>query len=370
MSFGFMTFKRAIGLMSGTSLDGVDVALIETDGEIIRAFGPHESFPYKENERILLHQALVEGSALADRDARPGCLGEAEQLITRAHAEAAEKFLSHHDIEPSSIDVIGFHGQTILHRPEQSLTVQIGDGKALAERLKCSVVYDFRRDDVAAGGQGAPLVPVFHRALALSRGLELPLAFLNIGGVSNVTFLTGGGEMLAFDTGPGNALIDDFVNERAGLPYDDAGKIAACGQADEALLSWLRTHPFYSRQPPKSLDRNWFSKGIAAHFSLQDGAATLTHFTARSVVHALDFVSEKPRQWIVSGGGVLNAELMRLLRLMLKVPVVSADEMGWSSAAMEAQAFGYLAVRSLAGLPISFPGTTGVDKALRGGVLC
>jgi anhydro-N-acetylmuramic acid kinase len=362
-----MTYRRAIGLMSGTSLDGIDVAMIDTDGENIRSFGPHFCRPYTQDERDLLRKALVEGASLTQRDARPGCLLDAEALVTRLHAEAVEMFLAQNVIERSSIDIIGFHGQTILHRPERGLTVQIGDGIALAQFLGRPVIYDFRADDVAAGGQGAPLVPVFHQALAHSKGFKRPLAFLNIGGVSNVTFLLPDDSMLAFDTGPGNALIDDFVQERAGLPYDDAGRIAAQGRPDEALLGWLMSHPFFLKKSPKSLDRNWFSKGIVAHLSLEDGAATLTYFTARSILRALDFIREKPLQWIICGGGVFNNELLRLLRENLQVPVNSADSFGWSSSAMEAQAFAFLAVRSLRKLLISFPGTTGVPEPLTGG---
>ncbi|WP_240540074.1 anhydro-N-acetylmuramic acid kinase [Salinarimonas soli] len=364
-----MSVLRAIGLMSGTSLDGVDVALIETDGErrtTLRASGYR---PYTDEERALLRLALADGATLTSRHARPGVLAEAEALITRAHAEAVEGFMAEQGLSRAEIDVVGFHGQTVLHRPERALTVQIGDGPALAARLGIPVIHDLRAADMAAGGQGAPLVPVFHRALAESRGMEAPLAVLNIGGVANVTLIGPDGELLAFDTGPGNALLDDLVRERTGRPFDEGGAIAAAGRPDEALLAWLLTHPYFIRRPPKSLDRNWFSHRIVAHLSTEDGAATLAAFTARSVTRALDFVDSRPSRWIVGGGGALNGEILRLLGAGTGAEVVTADSIGWSAAALEAQAFGFLAVRSLKGLPITYPSTTGAPQAMTGGVL-
>ncbi len=364
-----MSVLRAIGLMSGTSLDGVDVALIETDGERRTVSGATGYRPYADEERALLRQALVEGVRLTDRLARPGVLAQAEALITQAHAEAVERFMAENGLSAGDVDVVGFHGQTVLHRPERALTVQIGDGPALAARLRIPVVHDLRAADVAAGGQGAPLVPVFHRALAEAGGLEPPLAVLNIGGVANVTLIGPDGELLAFDTGPGNALLDDWVRERTGADYDADGAIAAAGRPDEALLAWLLTHPYFVRRPPKSLDRNWFSHRIVAHLSTEDGAATLAAFTARSIARALDFVGARPPCWIVGGGGAENGEILRLLGAQTGAEVVKADLVGWSAAALEAQAFGFLAVRSLKGLPITYPSTTGAPQAMTGGVL-
>jgi len=364
-----LSVKRAIGLMSGTSLDGVDVALIETDGERAVALQATGYRPYTDAERAILRQALAAGATLSDRTARPGALAEAEALITRAHAEAVERFMADNGLSPSAVDVVGFHGQTVLHRPQARLTVQIGDGDALARRLGLPVVHDLRAADVAAGGQGAPLVPVFHRALAEAAGLPTPLAILNIGGVSNVTLIGRDGDLLAFDTGPGNALLDDWILERTGEPYDEGGATAARGRPDEALLAWLLTHPYFVARPPKSLDRNWFSHRIVGHLSTEDGAATLAAFTARSVARALDFAPERPRRWIVGGGGAANGEILRLLAERTGAEIVTADAIGWSSAALEAQAFGFLAVRSLKGLPITYPNTTGVGQAMTGGAL-
>jgi anhydro-N-acetylmuramic acid kinase len=360
-----VTTLRAIGLMSGTSLDGVDVALIETDGERIEQLGPTGYRAYAPEERELLRSALADAGKIVNRGDRAGNLSEAEALVTRAHAEAVERFVREQRV--SAVDVIGFHGQTVLHRPKERLTVQIGDGGALARRLNVPVVFDFRAADVAAGGQGAPLVPIFHRALVERTRIEPPVAVLNIGGVANVTFVAANGSLLAFDTGPGNALIDDWMGERTGQPLDQDGGVAARGAPDEVLLTWLLSHPFFRSRPPKSLDRNWFSHRVVGDQTTEDGAATLTAFTARAVARALDYTSEPPRRWIVAGGGAKNGELLRLLKHHTGAEIVTADAVGWSSADIEAQAFGYLAVRSLRGLPITFPSTTGVKEPMTGG---
>jgi anhydro-N-acetylmuramic acid kinase len=359
---------RAVGLMSGTSLDGVDVALIETDGESIAGFGPIACRPYTPPERELLRRALAEAAGLANRHARPGALRQAEALVTQAHAEAAERFLRDNGLG-REIAVVGFHGQTVLHRPDARLTVQLGDGNALARRLRLPVAFDFRAADVAAGGQGAPLVPVFHRALVENLGRPGPIAVLNVGGVANLTYLDGSQPLIAFDTGPGNALIDDFIRARTGKAHDEGGALAAGGQADEKLVADFLTHPFFRLPFPKSLDRNAFRLDVSAH-SLADGAATLTAATAAAVARAVDLLPRPPRTWIMAGGGARNATLMRMLTARLApAAVITADAVGWSADALEAQAFAYLAVRTLRGLPLTFPTTTGVREPMTGGVV-
>jgi len=365
-----MTVRRAIGLMSGTSMDGVDVALLETDGETIQAFGPTGYRAYSAAEQSVLAQAMAEAPALARRDDRPGALATAEALVTAAHAEAVHAFLHQNGLSTPDVDVIGFHGQTVLHRPQARLTVQLGDGAGLAAATGIPVVHDFRAADVAAGGQGAPLVPVFHAALARWAGLAAPVAFLNVGGVANVTFINADGSLVAFDTGPGNALLDDWMRTRTGAAMDTDGATAAAGAPDEALLSWLLAHPWFNATPPKSLDRNWFSPGVAAHLATADGAATLAHFTVRAVARAVEASGGPPPAcWIVCGGGAHNPELMRLLRQRLQARVIAADAARLAGDFIEAQAFAYLAVRSLDGLPLTWPGTTGAPAPLAGGVL-
>lgn len=362
----------AIGLMSGTSQDGVDVALIDTDGEVVTRFGAAGCRAYSDDERALLRRATAAAVDLVDRASRPGVLAEAEALVTTSHAEAVEAFMRANGLVPSDIAVVGFHGQTLLHRPERGLTVQIGDGRALAARLGIPVVYDFRAGDVAAGGQGAPLAPVFHRALV--RGLDAagPVAVLNVGGVANVSYIEGD-TLIACDTGPGNALLDDFLRQRTGEALDIDGRWGAKGVVDEAALDRLLAHPFFRLPPPKSLDRNDFRSWVEpflAGATVTNGAATLTALTAATVAQIVAQLPRPPAIWVVAGGGARNPTLMRMLSDRLApARVVSAHDAGWSVDSLEAQAFGYLAVRSLRGLPLSLPTTTGVPHPLTGGRL-
>lgn len=358
----------AIGLMSGTSMDGVDVAGLVTDGETIEVFGPTGERPYTPPEREVLRAALAAARGLTDRSERPGVLAEAERIVTAAHAEAVEALLAAEGMTAADVDVVGFHGQTVLHRPERRLTVQIGDGPALAAKLGIDVVHDLRAADVAAGGQGAPFVPAYHRAIVRRQGWELPVAILNLGGVGNVT-LVGEGDPVAFDTGPGNALIDDWVLRRAGAPFDEGGRIAAAGHVDGTALAQLMANAYFDRPPPKSLDRNDFSLDPVERLSVEDGAATLAAFTAASVATAGRWLPRPASRWVVAGGGARNPTLLAMLADRLSAPIVTADAAGLSSSHIEAQAFAYLAVRSLKGLPLSFPTTTGVPEPITGGVL-
>jgi anhydro-N-acetylmuramic acid kinase len=358
---------RAIGLMSGTSMDGVDVACIETDGEAAVTFGPTGHFPYNDVDRALLRNALGEAATLNDRDARPGVLAFAEKMVTDRHAEAVESFLRDHRMEASAVDLVGFHGQTVLHRPKERLTVQIGDGPALAARLGIDVAYDFRAADIAAGGQGAPIVPVFHRALVSVGGMKDEVALLNIGGVGNLTFVADAAEPIACDTGPGNALIDDLMLQRTGAPIDRHGHMAARGRVNEAALLRMLAHPYFDAPPPKSLDRNAFALDAVARLPTEDAAATLTAFTAASVLRLFPHLPAQPRLLIVCGGGARNPILVRELVTRLPCRVTTADAVGWSADAMEAQAFAYLAVRAASGLPFTFPTTTGAPQAMSGG---
>lgn len=371
---------KAIGLMSGTSLDGVDVALIETDGESVAAFGPGRTHAYEPGDRALLMQALEDASGLTDRDARPGVLAEAERRLTRRHVEGLAAFFREYP-EHRDVAVVGFHGQTVLHRPEARLTVQLGDGADLARALQemtdapgPMLVYDLRAADVAAGGQGAPLVPVYHQALARGLEAEGPVLVLNLGGVANITYLDGDADPIACDTGPANALIDDFMKARTGVPVDHDGAMAAAGRVDEAAIARLLDHPFFARRLPKSLDRNDFRDWVAARggfdtLSTADGAATLTALTAACVAAVLDQLPRRPAQLIAAGGGAHNPTLLAMLAARLGLPVLRAEQVGWSSDLLEAQAFAFLAVRALRGLPITFPTTTGAPRPLTGGRL-
>lgn len=352
--------RRALGLMSGTSLDGIDIALIETDGHQRVKAGPALTIPYPADFRERLRGVL--GGI--------GPIGDVEAELTRLHAAAVAGFRARHP--GPAIDLIGFHGHTILHRPAEQRTWQIGDGALLARLVGIDVVGDFRLADVAAGGEGAPLAPLYHAALAAS--LAKPLAVLNIGGVANVTWIgeTGsseGGEVVAFDTGPGNALIDDWVHRHTGAAADFDGALARAGHASQGHVARFLDHPFFARLPPKSLDRDDFRDAAPDGLSPADGAASLTEMTAAAVAASLRHLPVAPRQWLVCGGGRHNPALMEALARQLAAPVRPVEAVGWDGDALEAQAFAYLAVRSVLGLPLSLPTTTGAPRPIRGGRL-
>ena len=355
---------NSIGLMSGTSLDGIDVALIRTDGENFVERGPNLTYAYMPDQQKNLRQALKDALAITNRTQRPECLAKLEEDLTQWHGAALAKFFEVNNITSNTIDVIGFHGQTVLHRPEQKLTVQLGLGQIIADTFLIPVVYDMRADDVAAGGQGAPLVPVYHRALAKNP----PMAFVNIGGVANVTHISANGELLAFDPGPGNALINDWVHKHKGLAYDEGGALALAGNISAQHLKAALENPYFQKRPPKSLDRNSFESFSVEGLSLENGAATLTAFTVHSIARAARWFHEPVKTWVICGGGRHNAAIMQGLREILG-NVQSAEDAGYNGDSMEAEAWAYLAVRSLRGLPITFPGTTGVASELTGGIL-
>ncbi len=361
-----MAAMTVLGMMSGTSMDGVDAAVLVTDGQSITAFGPHLFRPYTEAERATLRAALAEARALTEREARPGSVAKAERIVTDAHAEAAEQLLRENPM--TQPDLIGFHGQTVFHAPERGLTIQVGDGPALARRLGVPVVHDFRAADVAAGGQGAPLVPVYHRALFVRTRFSGSMAIVNIGGVANITRIGADGSLLAGDTGPGNALIDDFVRARTGRAMDTGGALASAGRVNAGALESLLALRWFERPFPKSLDRNAFSAAAVADLSTEDGVATLAAFTSRTIVKGIVMAGGADRV-VVAGGGASNPYLMRRLGDEAGVPVASAAELGWSPDFLEAEAFAFLAARSLRGLLLTFPGTTGVKQPATGGVL-
>ena len=375
----------AIGLMSGTSLDGIDAALIETDGEAFVRPIAFRGEPYSDAARAQLAEATRMALTFDKPRASPPVVAAGE-LITRAHVFAVHKLLADAGVAAAAVDVIGFHGQTIAHRPDRRWTWQIGDGAAVARATGIATVSDFRSADVAAGGQGAPLLPVYHAALAA--GLEGPVAVLNLGGVGNITFIPGGTDMhdsremsperaqmmdrdglVAFDTGPANGLIDSWVEAETGARYDAGGALAASGQVDETVLTAMLDHPFFDAPPPKSLDRNDFTIQPARGLSAADGAATLTAFTAATVAEALRHLPARPVRLLVAGGGRHNPTMLAMIAERTGLVVEPTDVLGWNGDALEAEGFAYMAVRTLKGLAISFPGTTGVPVAMAGGVV-
>lgn len=353
----------ALGVISGTSMDGIDVSIVTSDGHDAVTFGAGASYPYRDDTRAAL-QALI---AQAERALTEPLL-ELEAEVTADHLAAIRRFIAEHEIDPASIDLVGLHGQTVYHRPQQRFTRQVIDGAAIAVALGIATVDRFRHADVAAGGEGAPFAPLYHRALA--QGMEQPVMVLNLGGVGNVTWIQGE-EVIAFDTGPASALLDDFVLRRLGRPYDADGALAASGRIHEDMVAAFMANPFFDRPAPKSLDRNDFHRRaqIVEPLSDADGAATLAAFTVESLVAALRHVPRAPRRWLVGGGGRLNRHLMQRLSTRLGVPVEPVEAAGWDGDALEAQLFAYLAIRSVKGLPLSLPGTTGVPRPLTGGRL-
>ena len=387
---------RAVGLMSGTSLDGIDIALIETDGASLLRRGARATASYPPGFRARLRQAIEDAKGLASRADRSGCLAAVERELTERHGSLVNRFVAEQGLQPAQIDVIGFHGQTVLHksiahdvprvdadwensiargphiehiaRVQRKLTVQLGDGPLLARLTGIDVVHDLRAADCQAGGEGAPLVPVYHRAL-VAKLPQRPAAVVNIGGVANVTYVGRDGDLLAFDTGPGNALLDDWMLKHTGAARDDDGACAAKGKvADDALRFYL-SHSYFGELPPKSLDRNTFITDVVDNLSVADGAATLAAFTAASIARAREQFPEEPQLWIICGGGRRNKTIMSMLAASVQNAVVPAEAVGLDGDSIEAEAWGYLAVRSLLKLPITFPGTTGVDRPWSGGVL-
>ncbi len=351
---------RAIGLMSGTSMDGIDAALIETNGDVITSFGASSKIVYDSSFRAQLRQ-LIGRKVQNDSETRSVVIE-----LTRLHGLAVEKLLVKSNFTSKDISVIGFHGQTVFHDPSRGITCQIGDGAALANGTGIRVVNDFRSADLAAGGEGAPLAPIYH--VALSHQIERPVAILNIGGVANVTWISPDGGTVAFDTGPGNALIDDWVRIKTDQVMDVDGKLAQLGRVNHNVLQQLLKSPYFERQYPKSLDRDAFSLKTLSELSLEDGAATLSAFTAYAVLKAAKKLPTTPLRWLGCGGGRHNLVLMANLRTALGALVEPVEAVGWQGDVFEAQAFAFLAVRSLYGLPISYPQTTGVKKPTTGGV--
>ncbi|WP_147125180.1 anhydro-N-acetylmuramic acid kinase [Shimia ponticola] len=349
---------KALGMMSGTSLDGVDAAVLVTDGVDILEFGPVAYRPYAEEEQAVLRAAL--GSWRAD---------DAAALVEAAHAEVAQGF--------DGIELVGFHGQTLAHDPGGQGTYQAGDGAQLADVLERPVAWDFRTADVAMGGQGAPLAPFFHWACARWIDAEEPVVFLNLGGVGNLTWVDpqsdrpdAQGVLLAFDTGPANAPLSDEMMRRRGVAMDEGGALARSGNVDAAVIGRFMEHPFFDRMPPKSLDRNDFSEVLdVAHLSDADAAATLTAAIAMSVAVGMELCPTQPSRVLVTGGGRKNATLMEMLQAAMRCPVQPVEEVGLDGDMLEAQAFAYLAVRVARGLSTSCPTTTGVPAVVGGGTL-
>jgi anhydro-N-acetylmuramic acid kinase len=364
----------AIGLMSGTSMDGIDVAALKSDGDTISEIGPGIFVAYASAFRRKLEGALEVAKSIRRREERPGNLAEIEREITEHHAAAVEAFLATAPAGWEKPEVIGFHGQTVLHRPQIGLTVQLGDGPMLASRTRLPVIYDMRANDMVLGGQGAPLVPAYHAALARSLPPALagryPIVFVNIGGISNITFVPATGDPIAFDTGPGNTLIDQWVAAHGGVPFDADGAIAGEGHVVGTVVRRYLENPFFDRPGPKSLDRNDFTLDVASGLELADGARTLAAVTAKAILKAVEHLPERPKLWILCGGGRKNPHIVADMKAGAgDAEVVLAEDAGLRGDFTEAEAWAFLAVRSRRGLPLTWPTTTGTMHPALGGVL-
>ena len=371
-----MSLIPAIGLMSGTSMDGIDLAMLRTDGENFVERGPSLFVPYEAAFRRHIEAGLEDAKVIVRRDERPGDLAALERDITGRHADAVDLFLRNGARQWGKPELIGFHGQTVLHRPHLGLTVQLGDGPFLSLRTGIPVVCDMRANDMLFGGQGAPLVPAYHAALARSLPRDFarkyPIVFVNIGGISNITFVPEKGDPVAFDTGPGNTLIDQWVSREGGVPYDAGGAIASEGGVIWRVVDAYLDNPFFEKSGPKSLDRNDFTLSKADGLELSDGARTLAAVSAEAILKSAEHMPDKPKLWIVCGGGRKNPHIVGDLRQGAEragAGVALAEDVGLDGDATEAEAWAYLAVRSLKGLPLTFPTTTGCREAVSGGVV-
>jgi anhydro-N-acetylmuramic acid kinase len=364
----------AIGLMSGTSMDGIDVAALRSDGETRAETGPGLFVPYSAPFRRKLAGALDTAKSINKREERPGDLAEIEAAITEHHAVAVKAFLASAPAEWKKPELVGFHGQTVLHRPQIGLTVQLGDGPMLAGLTGLPVIYDMRANDMKLGGQGAPLVPAYHAALARSLPPALadryPMVFVNIGGLSNIPFVPEAGDPVAFDTGPGNTLIDQWVAAHGGVPFDADGAIAREGQIAGPVVRRYLENPFFGRPGPKSLDRNDFTLDAAAGLELADGARTLAAVTAEAILKSAEHLPEQPKLWILCGGGRRNPHIVADMKAGAgDAVVVLAEDAGLAGDFTEAEAWAFLAIRSQRGLPLTWPTTTGCREPATGGVL-
>ena len=363
--------KLAIGLMSGTSLDGIDAALIRSGGETAQRYGRAFHMDYSTDMRDRLKKTLSEARVEKRPTDKNTLINETEQILTDLHYVVVCDLMELNDLRTEDIDVVGFHGQTLLHDPDEGWTWQIGLGDRLAKKLGITVVNDLRGNDIKNGGQGAPLVPVYHQSILKSQTSEYPAALINIGGVSNITWVGSEktADMVAFDTGPGNALLDDWVRERTDLPYDIDGMISTKGKVDQELVECWMENDYFKINPPKSLDRDDFDVSEVSRLSLEDGAATLCAFTVATIKAGAEKCPAKVKNWYVCGGGAHNPVIMKMLKGTLDGDVNTVGSLGFDGDYIEAEAFAYMAVRKLYDLPITFPGTTGISEPSTGGVI-
>ena len=359
----------SIGLMSGTSSDGIDASIIKSDGENKVHFIGNHFLPYEKRVKSKIRNLKEKINLILDLKKNILEIDDLEKEITLLHAGIVNLIIEKFELNKSEIDLIGFHGHTIFHNFKDKKTKQIGDARLLSQLTGLNVVYNFRKNDIKNGGQGAPLVPIFHKLLQIKLKLKRPLVFLNIGGISNLTHLNKDKKITSFDSGPGNFLIDKILQLKSNdkIQFDKEGMIAFTGNVDKNILDSYLSDPYYKSLPPKSLDVNDFNLGLLMSLNLKDSVATLSELTSLTIINALNFFSSKPVQIILCGGGRKNKYISERIKKLSNIATNNIDTYKINGDFIESQAFAYLAIRSFLKKPISFPGTTGVVKPTTGG---
>ena len=358
-----------IGLMSGTSCDGIDASIIKSDGENVVHFTGNHFLPYEDRIKSKIRGLKEKINLILDLETNITEIDNLEKEITLLHAKIVNSIIEKFKLNKLEIDLIGFHGHTIFHSFKYKKTKQIGDGKLLSQLTGIKVVYNFRENDIKNNGQGAPLVPIFHKLLKTKLKIKIPLVFFNIGGISNLTYLNKDEEMVSFDSGPGNCLIDRILQLKSEdkVQFDKDGMIAFTGNIDKNILDSYLSDPYYELSPPKSLDINDFNLNPLRDLSLKDSVATLSELTSLTIVNALSFFSSKPIEIILCGGGRKNKFIFDRIKKLSNITISNIDDYKINGDFIESQAFAYLAIRSLFKKPISFPKTTGATKPITGG---
>ena len=361
----------AIGLMSGTSCDGIDVSVIKSDGEDVLSLKGDFFLPYDEKIRLSIRRFKEKIDKASDLQINKNEIADLEREITLLHSKAINLLLKKLKIDRSEIDLIGFHGHTIFHSFNHKKTKQLGDGKALSELMGVNVIYNFRENDLKNGGQGAPLVPIFHKLLKKKFQLKGSVVFVNIGGISNLTYLDDSSEMISFDSGPGNFLIDKLLQLKSNgkIQFDKKGEMAFKGVVDKNILDAYLCDPYYDLLPPKSLDVNDFNLSSIRGLSVENSISTLSELTAITIINSFNFFLKKPQKIILCGGGRKNEYIYERIKKLSNTPTLNIDNYKINGDFIESQAFAYLAIRSFFRKPISFPKTTGVLKPITGGKL-
>ncbi|MFL2891049.1 MAG: anhydro-N-acetylmuramic acid kinase [Candidatus Pelagibacterales bacterium] len=353
----------AIGAMSGTSADGIDISLIRTDG--LNYFRQIESTSISFDS--FLKKEILSFSREFQNKKNHFKLLAIEEMITEKYIFAIKKILAKSNFKSSRISVLGLHGQTVFHDPKNKISLQLINASKIAKYFNIRTISDFRENDISKGGEGAPLVPVFHKLLMKYLNVSLPSIFINIGGISNITYLSKKNELIAFDSGPGMCLLDDYVELNSNKKYDEDGKYSSRGKINNKILKKVMCDKYFKLKYPKSIDRNYFTLIDFKNLDFCDACATISMFTVKSIISGINKINKKYESIYIMGGGSKNLFIQKELSKIIQKDVKSINTKGIKDLYIESQAFAYLAVRSISNLPISYPKTTGVKKPIAGG---